>query len=102
MSGLQAWDGNGNLIVDIGDFSTRFVTRQKIYFPNNTQSVSFGVGGINGYNSFAAIMGWDIQGFPLPGAYHAVTRQDAVDIFYLPTRNPTFSCNLYLEVYMFN
>lgn len=101
MSGLQAWDGNGNLIVDLGDFSTRFVWRQDVYFPRTTFVQSFAVSGINGYNSFAAIKAWNI-GSPLGGNYMAVTRAGAVDVFYLPTSNPLFDCVLSVEVYMFN
>ena len=100
MSGLQAWDGSGNLIVDIGDFSTRFVTRQNVYFPQNVQMVSFTVWGINGYNSFAAIKGWDVAGAGI-ASYACVTRENAVDIIYLPATNPLHASTMYVEVYQF-
>lgn len=101
MPGLQAWDGSGRLIVDLGDFSTRFVTRVNILFPTTTQIMSFAVNGINGYNSFAAVTGSDV-GLVASPDYACVTRQNAVDVIYLPTRNPLYNVNLYIEVFMFN
>lgn len=99
MSGLQAWDGTGNLIVDLGDFSTRFVHRQQIVFPRTTSIVSFAVGGINGYNSFAAIKWSNIY---IGSSYACVTRDGAVDVIYLPTSNPFSDVVMDIEVYKFN
>lgn len=99
MSGLQAWDASGNLIVDLGDFSTRFVRRQQIVFPKTTSIVSFPVGGINGYNSFAAIKWSNIY---IGSSYACVTREGAVDVIYLPTSNPFSDVVMDIEVYQFN
>lgn len=100
-AGLQAWDANGNLVVDLGDFSTRFVSRHNVSFPSNVRQVSFSVPGLTGTNSFAVIMGGTVPagGF---GYYTAVTKNGGVDVLYLPTTNPSFSQTLYIEVYMFN
>lgn len=99
MPGLQAWDGAGNLIVDLGDFSTRFVHRQQIVFPRSTAIVSFAVGGINGYNSFACIKNANIY---IGSAYACVTRENAVDVIYLPTSNPFSDVTMDIEIYKFN
>lgn len=100
-AGLQAWDASGNLVVDLGDFNTRFVTRQNVSFPTNTRAVSFNVAGLTGTNSFAVIMGGSVPsgGF---GYYTAVTKNGGVDVLYLPTSNPPYAQTLYVEVYMFN
>lgn len=96
-AGLQAWDANGNLVVDLGDFSTRFYHRQQIVFPRSTQIVSFAVGGINGYNSFAAIKSSNVY---IGGSYTAVTRDGAVDVIYLPTKNPFSDVTMDIEIYL--
>lgn len=100
-AGLQAWDASGNLVVDLGDYSTRFVSRHNIAFPQNVRQVSFSVAGLTGTNSFAAIMGSNVANGGI-NEYHAVTKNGGVDVLYLPTNNPFFAQTLYIEVYMFN
>lgn len=101
MSGFQAWDASGNLVVDLGDFNTRFVSRHNVSFPTNTRIVSVSVPGITGTNSFASIMGGTVPagGF---GYYAPVTKNGGFDILYLPTFNPLYAQTLYVEVYQFN
>lgn len=99
-AGLQAWDASGNLVVDLGDFNTRFVTRQNVSFPRTTRQVSVNVSGLTAANSFAVIMG-TASGYN-KSDYAAVTRNGGVDILYVPGSNPYMDQTLYLEVYMFN
>lgn len=39
-AGLQCWDETGKLIVDIGDYNTRYLGRVSGYIPANTPSYS--------------------------------------------------------------
>lgn len=100
-AGLQAWDASGNLVADLGDFSTRFVGRYNVSFPRSTRVVQLSVAGLTGANSFATIMGGSIANGQHE-AYAPVTRNGGVDILYMPTNNPLFDQTLYVEVYMFN
>ncbi|UGO53114.1 hypothetical protein HAZELMIKA_24 [Klebsiella phage vB_KaeD_HazelMika] len=100
-AGLQAWDASGNLVVDLGDFSTRFVVRQNISFPRTTRAVSFNVAGLTGANSFAVVMVAS-AGAVYKASYAAVTKNGGVDVLYLPTSNPFVDQTLTIEVYVFN
>lgn len=99
MSGLQAWDQNGNLVVDLGDFSTRFVTRVAVSIPSGGIMGSAYVPGINGYNSFACVKATNFG--HVDSTYAAVTRENAVDVIFLPSRE-SVAITLYVEIYQFN
>lgn len=53
--GLQAWDASGSLIVDLGDYSTRFITSFTLTLPANTAAVQRAVAGITDTGHFAVI-----------------------------------------------
>ena len=53
--GLQAWNENGVLVVDIGDYSTRFYTSLWVTLPAYQDAVSVGVGGVTNNSHFAVI-----------------------------------------------
>lgn len=53
--GLQAWNGSGVMIVDIGDYSTRFYTSLWITLPAHQDAVSVAVGGVTNNSHFAVI-----------------------------------------------
>lgn len=99
MSGLQCWDAGGNLAVDLGDYTVKFIGKYQVTVPRGSQVGSIGVSGINGFNSFAAITAI-AGGYPY-GEYYAKTRDGAVDVIYLPTSSPWFDAVLTVEVYTF-
>lgn len=57
--GLQAWDANGNIVVDLGDYSTRFITSVVIFVPSGQSAASVGVAGLSNLNCFAVIVNSD-------------------------------------------
>lgn len=100
-AGLQAWDASGNLVADLGDFSTRFVGRYNVSFPRNATIVSQAVPGLTGANSFATIMKGDVANGGI-AQYAAVTKNGGFDIIHLPSSFPPYAQTLSVEVYMFN
>lgn len=54
--GLQAWDANGNLIVDIGDYSTRFVGSYDLNMPINSTAINIALPGVSSETHFAVIV----------------------------------------------
>ncbi|QDH94255.1 hypothetical protein [Escherichia phage vB_EcoS_PHB17] len=100
-AGLQAWDASGNLIVDLGDYTVKFVGKYTITFPKGQNVSSFAVNGINGNNSFAAITATDSSGGLGFIQFYAKTKTNGVDVIYLPTGNTLYAEKLTIEVYQF-
>ena len=99
--GMQAWDENGNLVVDIGDFSTRFVGRWRVYIPQGGNDVYVNVNGINGTNSFATILWTEGSlGGSIDTEYVAVTGNNGFKVIYLP-QSSSRAINIDVEVYSF-
>lgn len=101
MSGFQAWDASGNLVADLGNFSTRFVGRYAVRFPRQSTIVSQSVPGLTGTNSFATIMSGSVANAGI-SQYAAITKNGGFDIIHLPSSFPPFEQVLNVEVYMFN
>lgn len=53
--GLQAWDGAGNMVVDIGDFSTRIMTSFSAGLAAGTRQQFYPIGGVTPTGCFAVI-----------------------------------------------
>ena len=53
--GLQAWDASGTLIVDLGDYSTRFITSISPSLPANSTALQIAVSGVTDAGHFAVI-----------------------------------------------
>lgn len=53
--GLQAWDGAGNLVVDIGDYSTRILTSFSGQIGAGQKQVFYSIGGVTAAGCFAVI-----------------------------------------------
>lgn len=100
-AGLQCWDASGNLVVDLGDYSTRFIGRYNVNFPRSVDRVQLNVPGVTDSNSFASVMGANL-GSTYVTDYAPVCRSGGIDIIYVPGRNPSVDLTLYVEVYMFN
>lgn len=98
MPGLQCWDGGGNLVVDLGDYSCRWAGTVNISIPKGQSIGSVGFGGINGNNSFATIVSSSI-GY-IDASYYAKTRDNAIDLIFLPSR-ASEAITVTVEVYIF-
>ncbi|MCK0554305.1 hypothetical protein KFO32_14755 [Pantoea ananatis] len=55
-AGMQCWDGNGKLIVDIGDYNTRYLGRVTLSIPANTMATSLSFAGLTTAGSFASVI----------------------------------------------
>lgn len=54
--GLQCWDASGKLVVDIGDYNTRYLGRTNLTLPANINLASGSYGGLTAAGSFAAVV----------------------------------------------
>lgn len=54
--GLQCWDANGKLIVDIGDYNTRYLGRTTVTMPANANIATGSYSGLTTGGSFAAVV----------------------------------------------
>ncbi len=54
-NGLQCWDSNGNITVDLGDCSTRFFASIDATLPKNQAAVNISYPGVTSDRHFAAI-----------------------------------------------
>nr|DAZ70780.1 MAG TPA: hypothetical protein [Caudoviricetes sp.] len=53
--GLQAWDASGRIVVDLGDYSTRFVTSISPTLAAGQSAMQIAVSGITDTGHFAVI-----------------------------------------------
>lgn len=54
--GLQCWDATGKLVVDIGDYNTRYLGRTSITIPANVNVVAGSFGGLTTSGAFASVV----------------------------------------------
>lgn len=55
-AGLQCWDASGKLIVDIGDYNSRFLGETTVAISNNAASVSKAYPGLTQNGSFGVVV----------------------------------------------
>jgi hypothetical protein len=100
-AGLQAWDADGNLVVDLGDYTVKFVGRYSMSIASNASVSSITVNGIDGNNSFASIQS---SNGTVDGSVRtdivAKTKTNGVDLIYMPT-GTSGGVTADVEVYMF-
>lgn len=83
-AGLQAFDENGKLIVDVSDYSTRYFFSQNITFPNNQRIVSFQLDGVTADNCFCAMFGTGSTLALYISDYSVQPREGFIDVMYIP------------------
>lgn len=98
MAGLQCWDSSGNLVVDLGDYNTRYASTVSINFPTSVQSVSVNVSGVTASNSIAVVKSVSIGGIYY---YTASCYNGGFTVFYTPSRNPLYAQTVTVEIYQF-
>lgn len=61
MSGLQCWDGSGNIVVDLGDYSVRFIGLYGVNIPSGANYAEIPVHDISQANGFCipVVSGYD-------------------------------------------
>ncbi|NKG32504.1 hypothetical protein FVB43_20950 [Erwinia rhapontici] len=55
-AGLQCWDANGKLIVDIGDYNLLLFSTTSVTFPQNGTVITVPYSGVTAEGFFAAIV----------------------------------------------
>lgn len=54
--GIQCWDANGKLIVDVGDYNTRYIGRMQISMPAQSFQTTAPYPGVTESGSFGVIV----------------------------------------------
>lgn len=99
MSGLQCWDAKGTLIVDLGDYMTRYHGKATITIAKGAASGSVAFSGATQAGTFAAITAANPRG----GFNECIVRatNGKLTAYYLPTGNALYAFTLTVEVYSF-
>lgn len=102
-AGLQAWDAQGRLVADVGDYSTRFVQQISITLPAGQEAVNITVGGVTDAGHFAAVVEGNsaiVQGL-LMTELTAITRNGGVWLVAL-TGALTVARTVKIDIYQFS
>lgn len=100
MSGFQAWDASGNLIVDLGDYTVRYKGRYNLRYPGGVQVVGYSIPGLKANNSFCTIASTSWTGH-LDPEFFAKTKDGGFDLIYLPDPRGTLAQDFSVDVYEF-
>lgn len=101
-SGLQCWDASGKLVVDIGDYNTRYMGRTTANVDGTVNSLTVPYTGATLNGSFAVIVAAKSNTPNLPGAdpYEFAARTVNGGILLIRVGGPK-SITLTLDVYAF-
>ena len=100
--GIQCWDASGNLVIDIGSYSCRYIGTYSVAMAAGVSLVSQSISGLVGDNSFAAVVASSYTSSYVDGAWYAKTKDGGFDIFYLPsTSGMSTAVTLTVDVYAF-
>lgn len=97
-AGLQCWDATGKLIVDIGDYNSRYLGSVNVAFPANTLVITFSYSGLKANGSFGVVVATTSGGGVSSIAEHAVRTYDGgFRVFCISPGNSaaTLTINLY-------
>ena len=97
--GLQCWDANGKLIVDIGDYNTRYLGRTTVTMAANTNQVNGSFGGLTASGSFVVVASASSSAYYTPSNFAARAYDGGYRIFKLPAY--TAAVTLTLDMYAF-
>lgn len=97
--GLQCWDANGKLIVDIGDYNTRYLGRTTVSIQGSEDVVSGAFAGLTEAGSFAVVVSAASSKYVSPANFSARAYNGGFRVFkLLPNVN---SITLTLDMYAF-
>lgn len=97
--GLQCWDANGKLVVDIGDYNTRYLGRTTITMPDNINAVAGAFSGLTAAGSFVVVVSAASSVNYTPANFCARAYDGGFRIFKLSRY--TSSVTLTLDMYAF-
>ncbi|AVV37842.1 hypothetical protein [Pantoea vagans] len=97
--GLQCWDANGKLIVDIGDYNTRYLGRTAVTMAANTNVVTGAFGGLTTSGSFVVVVSASSSVYYTPSNFAARALNGSFNIFKLSSY--TAAVTLTLDMYAF-
>ncbi|MEX5411289.1 hypothetical protein EGT71_01375 [Atlantibacter subterranea] len=97
--GLQCWDANGKLVVDIGDYNTRYLGRTTITMSENINAVAGAFSGLTAVGSFVVVVSAASSVNYTPANFCARAYDGGFHIFKLSRY--TSSVTLTLDMYAF-
>ncbi len=97
--GLQCWDATGKLIVDIGDYNTRYLGRTSVTMAANTNVVTGSFGGLTTSGSFVVVVSASSSVYFTPSNFAARAFDGGYNIFKLSSY--TAAVTLTLDMYSF-
>lgn len=97
--GLQCWDVNGKLVVDIGDYNSRYLGRTTVFLAENANSVSGVFQGLTFSGSFVIVVSAASTSYFTPGNFAARAFDGGFGIFKLSSY--TAAVTLTLDMYSF-
>ncbi|MCJ7925971.1 MAG: hypothetical protein MUW55_08515 [Pantoea vagans] len=98
-SGLQCWDASGKLIVDIGDYNTRYLDRTSVTMAANTNQVTGSFGGMTTLGAFVVVVSASSSVYFTPSNFAARAYDGGYRIFKLSAY--TAAVTLTLDMYAF-
>lgn len=97
--GLQCWDATGKLIVDIGDYNTRYLGRTTVTMAANTNQVTGSFGGLTTSGSFVVVVSASSSVYFTPSNFAVRAYDGGYRIFKLSAY--TAAVTLTLDMYAF-
>lgn len=96
--GIQCWDANGKLVVDIGDYNTRYLGRTTINLPANSATSSQSFSGLTAAGTFASVVSSSSPNF-YPNNFATRTYDGGFSVWRL-SANPS-SVDLTVDLFAF-
>ena len=97
--GLQCWDANGKMVVDIGDYNTRYLGRTSVFLPANTNGITGTFPELTVSGGFVVVVSLSSATYFTPGNFAARALDGGFAVFRL-SRNPS-AVTLVLDMYAF-
>ncbi len=97
--GMQCWDASGKLVVDIGDYNTRYLGRTSVTIPANTNVATGSFSGLAAAGSFAAVVSVSSSSYFKPNNFATRTYNGGYRVWRL-SRDVT-AVTLTLDLYAF-
>ncbi|WP_036624705.1 hypothetical protein [Pantoea sp. AS-PWVM4] len=97
--GLQCWDATGKLIVDIGDYNTRYLGRTTVTIPANSNVATGSFNGMTDTGSFIVVVSASSTSYFTPANFAARAYNGGFLVFKLSSY--TAAVTLTLDMYAF-
>jgi hypothetical protein len=97
--GLQCWDANGKLVIDIGDYNSRYLGRTTVFLPANVNSITGSFPELTQAGGFVVVVSTLSTSYFTPGNFAARAFNGGFGIFRLS--RDTTAVTLSLDMYAF-